>query len=143
MPTPTPGEALIAELTDPGSLIVAHLAKAVSADPDDTVALTNFTECDFPGYAAVTITDYEDVDPGNPDVAQIVSAQLHFEASDAITDPQQAVAVYYTQPDGSGHTRLVDVGFFESDFAFVNPGDALERQLRVQRTIASGPSLVE
>ncbi|MBV9075163.1 MAG: hypothetical protein JOZ10_16175 [Acidobacteria bacterium] len=144
MPPPaTPGEILIADLTAPGTHIVAHLAKDFSFDPDVQADLAALVECDFPGYAAVPITDWADVLPGNPDVAEVVSAPCEFVAGDAITSPQQAKAVYITgEKTGEGLT-LMQLVILDPPFVFVNPNDKLERQVRMAETTNEGPSVVE
>lgn len=143
MPAPTPGETLIADLTTPGTSVVAHLAKAVSFDQDDLVTLAGFTECDFPGYAPIPITNWEDVDPNDPDIAQVVSAVLHFESGEAISGSQQALCLYLTATKDGVGTIFMAMEWFEIPYVFNYPGDALERQVRMSETLAQGPSLVE
>lgn len=143
MPVPTPGDNLIARLRTAGTSIVAHLGKAYSFDPNGPATLAQITECDFPGYAPVTITDWEDVRPGDAEQAEVVSAILHFEANDGITDIQEAKIAYYTgEKDGVG-TFLMDVEILPHPFVFADPGNFFERQMRVAEPINTGPSLVE
>lgn len=143
MPVPTPGDNLIASLRTSGTQIVAHLAKAYTFDPEGPATLPQITECDFPGYAPVVITDWEDVRPGDPDVAEVLSAMLHFEADETITTPQQAVLFYVTGEKTGVAIVIMDLEIFSHPFIFAYPGDFIDRQTRVLEPVNSGPSLVE
>lgn len=133
---PTPGDALIADLTQSGGVIVAHLAKAVNADPDDVIALADLVECNFPGYAPVMITDFEDVEPDNQDLADVLSAAIQFTAA-GLTTPQTAVAFYLTAHVGSDPAGFLSLEFFGDGFTFMVDGDQLVRQVRFERSLDS------
>lgn len=134
--SPTPGELLIGELSRPNVAIVAHLAKSVNVDGDDVIALTDLVECDFPGYSSVRLTDFEDVDPENPDMADVLSAIIQFWA-DGISQPEEAVAFYTTisiDGDAAGLDRLE---LFQGPFVFWQDGDIFERQIRYNQSLES------
>lgn len=134
MPSPTPGQLLIDELTTPGVEIVAKLASAVAIDPDDPLNLANITEASFAGYAGVPVTDWEDVSVDGENVFQALSATVNFQAADGLT-PQNVVAVYVTAKPPDGAATLLQIEVFPVEFTFTFPGQALQRQVRVMRTV--------
>lgn len=128
--TPTPGSVLIGQMTPPNATIVARLAQSVTSDDSDVIDLSAIVECNFPGYAPVILDDWEDVDPGSEDAAQLVSAIIQFMA-DGIDLPQEAVAFYCTiTAPGVDVTGLFSIENFPIPFTFAKDGDFLERQIR-------------
>ncbi len=138
---PTPGDALIAEFTVPGNVIVARLAKSINVDGDDVVTLANLVECDFEGYEPIPLSDFEDVDTTAADDLEIVSAQLQFVA-DGILAPQAAVAFYLTATIPADPpttlepvTTLAQLEIFEGDVLFEQDGDLFQRQIRAIQSL--------
>lgn len=131
------GDDLLASLTDPNVTIVAKLAKAVTDDDSDQFTLASFTEADFPGYAAVPISDWEIVDDDG-EIAEGLSPEIDFVASDAIVTPQNIYAVYYVREEVGHDATLFHLELMEFPQVVEFPDDAVIRQLRV--TAAPEPS---
>ena len=141
---PTPGDMLIADLNAAGTTIVAHLATAVAFDPAQSyAAITDFTEANFSGYEPITLNDWEDVAPGDTLIAHVLSAILHWEADENIAAPQQVVAVYVVGTKTGVQSILMSVELLVVPFTFFNPGDYLERQIRIEDTLNNGPTPFE
>ncbi len=133
---PTPGEVLVSELTLPGTKIVARLASAVTADPDDCLGPANFTECTFPGYLPITLTDWEDVAADDTECAEVLSAILHFQPSGLLA-PTEALAFYLTIQVGTDPAGLLQAEVFERPFVFRSDAEDLQRQVRVTQDLGT------
>jgi hypothetical protein len=140
MGSPTPGQALINQLTVAGLSIVAHLANEFTSDPDEVVTPANITEATFPGYAPINITDWFDVNPGSADAAEVLSAVLQFIAG-AITTPQEIWGFYVTIQYQSSAPQIFALDAWNEPFVFLNPGDMLQRQVRVINSLDAEPVL--
>jgi hypothetical protein len=132
--TTTPAEAFLAELVDPTTVIIAHLAKSVTVDPDNAIDLASFVEADFSGYQAQRITDLEIVSSVSDPNPQALSIEVAFVADDGI-EPQGVVAVYLSIQTSLYVERLLWVQPLDTPYVFEFPGDGILRQIRLTQIL--------
>lgn len=93
-------------LTDPANKIVMHLAKNVFPFDVDTVALGDFEECDFIGYAPVRLVEWTIKEETDDKLGEAVSEFAEFVAGEDVI-PQIITAVYVTFQVGLGEIKLL------------------------------------
>lgn len=91
--------SLMGWLRDPSRTIVAHLAKNAIADSIDSLALTDLVECDFPGYAPITLSEFTPEFIGDDAYGEANSQECAWTISNP-TAMQGITCVYLTITDG-------------------------------------------
>lgn len=130
----TASDALLAYLNDPTVSIVARLAQNPIDMDAESLQLSDFTECTFPGYSPVTNFDWEDVSD-DPQIGEVLSANVVF-FTGPLLNGQTAYAMYLTLQEGAGEPVLLDCIVFEEPILFQFPGQDFSKQVRIQTPAA-------
>ncbi len=132
MPDVLTGESLNLSniLNNPAAVFKARLSKNVIDLTIGTIALTDLTECDFPGYAPAPIVNPDCFETESDYRGEAVTDPLVWQASEALTVPQLITSCYVTIERNGNPPELLQ--FFPFDPAFVMdlPGRELARQIR-------------
>ena len=134
MPTPTPGGQLADLKTmfdDPLFAMVAHLGTAPNYGSLDALALSDITEANFPGYAALPI---------NPTIEQAVDEVGYADmdafpvewVAGAIVTPQTITCIYVTKAYNNDHRTLASIVFFPHPIQITAAGQIIEQEIHVE-----------
>lgn len=124
---PIPGgnlEALADALSDPLFEIVAHLAKGPIGQQSSPLALVNLVECDFPGYAPITLVSNLDTAWEEEGYGEMSSQRIEFIAG-AVVVPQRVTHIYYTYKYADNAPSLQSVVAFDNPLTVSTPGQVL------------------
>jgi hypothetical protein len=115
MPDTFTGELanLMALLDDPANVILAHLAQNNISPLVDSVQLTDFTECNFAGYAPIRVVNTIPFESDTEIYGDAISQPLLWTPS-GIAAPQMISAVYVTIARSGGPAELIMVDIFSS-----------------------------
>jgi hypothetical protein len=131
MPVATETDVLMGLLENPLNVIVAHAARNPIAPDVDKIELADLTECNFPGYAPVTLDAWTPDPPEFDEVGEAVSGDVSFTAG-AIVTPQNITAVYLTLAFDGGAPVLLKVFPLPSPFLMNLPEQKFARLIRYQ-----------
>ena len=121
MSVTTESDALLAIASDATAPIIVRTAKNTISDDALTIALTDLVQSTYPGYAPITLPDFGLTDEEDDSVGDILSDDLIFEASDAITTPEAITMVYITREPAGGDVELCKVIILETPFIMEKP----------------------
>ena len=117
-------------VNNPAAKIVMHLAQNVIPGEVDTVALGDFTECNFPGYAPIRLTEWDALETANDNLGDVASSYVEFIA-EAIETPQLITAVYVTIQDGTGPIYLMWVYYLDQPLLVGEAGHMYRKRCRI------------
>ena len=123
--------------TNPAAVLMptphVHLFKAMTGSITPQTPTTAFTECDFPGYAAVVL--YPTVTGNFPNNAGLgVVQDCLYSASTSIVSPGQNALGYWID---DGTTNMYAAELFPSPVPFLNPYDFLALTVLIGALYAS------
>ncbi len=118
-------------LSDPGTTIVARLSKQPIAINGPPLTLADIVECDFPGYAPITVVGWGVEQNPNPIYAEAVSPNLVFVAG-ALVTPQDCCSLYLTISLGGGATQIWRTYPLVPRFTFDVPDRTMQKVVRVK-----------
>jgi len=125
-------DSLQAFLSDPLRQIVVRLGTNAISGFADEPDLTNFVECDFPGYAPLTlVADDFGMNPLNePDCAEAV-ASAHFESGDVVTAAQRVTCYIVQQIYNAGAPTILRSFWAEPTYVIDEPHQELNFDVRL------------
>lgn len=126
----TATDTLLAFLTDPAITIVARLAQNTINPESESLQLSDFTQCDFPGYAPVTNFDWDATTLDDAEQGEALSAVISFTAG-AIVTPQPITAFYVEITYPGQEPVLLQAEVFDTPEAVEAEGDTFTRQVRI------------
>lgn len=130
MPEATQSELLANVVNDPTVPMVLHASK--NPIPDESVALdlSTIVECDFPGYAPVTLDSFAPTLNDEPTIGDCLTELIRFEASEALVTPQMIWFLYITRHPAGQAVQLMRVFGLDEPFEMNERNKALEIQVR-------------
>jgi len=123
--------ALMSQLEDPDTAIVAHLGKNPIPSTVDVIDPTTLVECDFPGYAPVKLTDWEPIFLDDDNYGEADSGEVDWTAG-AVVAAQVITCVFVTVQVGDSPERIWDVIVLPEPVAINLPGDLFWFSFRAQ-----------
>ncbi len=120
------------------SRFTVHLFKDEDGTPDNTRTVANFTECDFPGYAALggsTGVAWGDASINLDDKAESQSGELTWTASDLMSEPQTIKGMYIlVRIDDESEDRMLWFERISPTVTLALPGEQFQRIIDLQAT---------
>lgn len=130
MPDPTQSDLLATVVNDPTVPMVLHASKNPIPDDAGSLDLATLVECDFPGYAPVTLDTFAPTYNDDPTIGDCLTDVIRFEASDALVTPQTIWFVYVTRHPAGQPAQLMRVFGLDNPFEMNEPNKAFEIQVR-------------
>lgn len=131
MPAATPSERLAEYLNDPAAPVKLHLAKAELPTDQTTLLPADFVECDYVGYEAQTIDDFDSVIDPEEDVAEVLPTTRSFVGGDLLVTPQAIHAAYVCRHPDAGTVQLLAVVAYDPPLVMTKPGQVIDVVVRV------------
>lgn len=124
-------DLLLPMLNGPDAPMVLHLAKSPIPEGVPSFDLSAIEECDFPGYAPITLNDFGETENDYEDVGEALTEVLRFTASEAIGQSQAVHFSYITRHPEGEPAQLLQVYALPVPTIFQVPGQELELKVRV------------
>lgn len=129
-PANTATADLVAFLNSPTRVIQVRLAKNTFEFELDALALEDFVECDFPGYAAKVSPEFLPDTPESEAHGNAVTEMLTWVA-DGITNAQTITAVYVVCIEGAV-TKMLEAYILDQPQTISADGHAYSKRVRVE-----------
>lgn len=132
MPATLTGElAILKEWVDePTREIVAHLAKNHIPTDAESITLTDLVECDFSGYEAQRLTEWDPVSFDDELYGEVVGL-AEFVADEDVAGPQAICVAYLTIKEGDNPVKLLWPIPVPKPVIIGNPGETYGFEFRI------------
>lgn len=121
---------LVPLLNGPTLPMVLHAAKSPIPDDAVDVLLADIVECDFPGYAAIPLTGFDETVNDFADVGEALTDVLEFTPSDALVNAQPIFFYYITRHPPGHAVQLMQVVNLPVPIDVSVPGKPIQLQVR-------------
>lgn len=132
MPTELSAEGLALDdfVNDADVAIVMHLAQNVFPLEVDSIQLSDFTECDFPGYAPVQLTEWDSLPTADELKGETLSEYAEFIRGKG-NGSQQITAVYVTKQIGDNPPELLWPEYLDIPLLVSQEGQIYRKRFRL------------
>lgn len=107
-----------------------RLAKTIAAGPDDELELSDFTECDFDGYAEKVNPVFDAPAINGTEDGESLSELLTWTAGAGLAAPQTIVGVYMVYDFDVATDRLLWFARVSPTVTLANPAEVFERKIK-------------